>query len=56
LQYGGHLLALRGEPMELKKHLPAVHFHWWAIFVTQKIGFILVKVLQILMPITSFSN
>jgi hypothetical protein len=45
LQYGGHLLALQGEPMELKKHLPAVHYDWWAIFVPQKIGFIFVNVL-----------
>jgi hypothetical protein len=28
LQYGGHLLALQEEPMELKKFVPAVYHHW----------------------------
>jgi hypothetical protein len=37
LQYGGHLMALQEEPMELKKFVPAVHHHWWTTFRHQKI-------------------
>jgi hypothetical protein len=48
LQYGGHLLALLGEPMELKKLVPAVYRHWWAIFEPQKILFIFVTITQML--------
>jgi hypothetical protein len=28
LQYGGHLLALLEEPMELKKFIPALYNYW----------------------------
>jgi hypothetical protein len=45
LQYGGHLMALQGEPIELKKLLPAIYQHWWAIFEPQKMLFTFVTIL-----------